>query len=124
MNVSELVDNLIQQGVKLSINKNKLEIHSPVGVLTPHLKSELTTHKTKIIDYLQEQQNDYAINMTDRSSFVYCSQGLSVATIGRLIGGFDKDSLTEFKSPIIDPQISDLYQKDIEMILLLNLEVN
>ncbi len=94
MNVSKLVDNLVQQGVELWVNEDKLGIRSPTGVLTPELKLELTTHKTQIVDYLQEPEQDFAT-----------SQGLSVATIGLLIGGCDQNSLTGIKSPIIDPQI-------------------
>ena len=98
MNVSELVDNLTQQGVELWLDEDRLGIRSPVGVLTPQLKNELSTHKTKIVDYLQEQERD-------SSSSPSCSQGVSVATIGRLIGGFDEKSMTGFKSPIVEPKI-------------------
>ena len=98
MNVSELVNNLTQQGVELWIDDNKLGIRSPVGVLTPQLKDELSIYKTEIVDYLQEQKSD-------SSSSSSCSQGISVATIGRLIGGFDEKSMAEFKSPSIEPKI-------------------
>ncbi|MGF1589955.1 MAG: hypothetical protein ACFCU7_12055 [Pleurocapsa sp.] len=93
MNISELVDNLTQQGVKLWVNDDKLGIRSPKGVLTPQLKLELNTHKTKIVDYLQEPKRDCAT-----------SQGISVATIGLLISGFDQNR-TGFRSPIVDPQM-------------------
>ena len=98
MNVSELVDNLTQQGVELWLDEDKLEIRSPMGVLTPQLKYELSTHKTKIVDYLQEQERVPSNSQT-------CSQGVSIATIGRLIGGFDEKSMTAFKSPIVEPKL-------------------
>ena len=96
MNVSQLVDNLTQQGVKLWVDRDKLGIRSPAAVLTPQLKFELTTHKAEIVDYLQKRES--ARPQTR-------SQGLSLTTIGRLISGVDLDSLTNLKSPIVDPQL-------------------
>jgi hypothetical protein len=103
MNVSELIDKFAQQGIDLWVDGDKLGIRCPTGVLTPQLKSELTTYKTEIIEYLQERENenDSLLN----SSSVTCSQGLSVATIGSLISGSNKNSRTGFKSPIVDPQM-------------------
>lgn len=93
MNVSELVDNLVQQGVELWVNQDKLGIRSPKGVLTPQLKLELTAHKTKIVDYLQKPKKNCAT-----------SQRVSVATIGLLISGFNQNR-TGLRSPIVDPQM-------------------
>jgi hypothetical protein len=93
MNVSELLTNLNQQGVQVWADQDKLRINSPKGVLTPQLRADLTTYKTEILSFLREHQDS---EQTET--------GLSLQTIGRLIGGFDRLS-AQFKSPVIDPGV-------------------
>lgn len=103
MNISKLIDNFARQGIDLWVDGDKLGIRCPTGVLTSQLKSELTTYKTEIIECLQEREKEN--DSLSNSSNLTRSQGLSVATIGSLINGSGKNSLTGFKSPIIDPQL-------------------
>ena len=90
MNVSELLTNLSQQGVQLQIERDKLRINSPKGILTPQLRADIAERKTEILTFLREDNTDKT------------STGLSLQTIGRLIGGGDR-ALSQFKSPVIDP---------------------
>ncbi|MBV9389114.1 MAG: hypothetical protein JOZ78_22070 [Chroococcidiopsidaceae cyanobacterium CP_BM_ER_R8_30] len=97
MNVSELVANLTQHGVHLQAERDKLCIRAPKGVLTPEQHAELAARKGEILAFLHE------INIT-ASTTVPLSQGLSLYTIGRLIGGFCEKSTVEYKQPIIEPR--------------------
>lgn len=96
MNVSELLEDLSQQGVQLWIDQDKLKIQSPKGVLTPTLQTTLAERKAEILTFLRDATLDPASK----------SQDLSLQTIGRLIGGFcDRSpSSTGFIPPVIDPQ--------------------
>lgn len=98
MNTSELLANLTQQGVQLSVDNDKLNIRSPKGVLTPEIREELAAHKSEILAFLREMDVDVS------SIPVPLYQGLSLQTIGRLIGGGIEQSTVEFKSPIIAPK--------------------
>lgn len=93
MNVSELLINLTQQGVQLWADDDKLKINSPKGILTPELKADIATYKTEILTFLRE----------DYDSASDTSTGLSLKTIGRLLGGYDARSPLQFQPPIIDP---------------------
>lgn len=95
MHVSELLTNLDRQGVQLWSDRDKLKINAPKGILTPQLQADLIARKTEIIAFLRE----------DNDSACSTSTGLSLQTIGRLIGGFSSSSSLNFKSPIIDPQV-------------------
>lgn len=96
MNVSELLENLNQQGVQLWTDNDKLKINSPKGVLTPTLRTELAERKTEILAFLQKS------NRT--ASDDAATQDLSLQTIGRLIGGFCR-KVSGFNPPIIDPKL-------------------
>lgn len=98
MNVPELLKNLTQQGVQLWVDDDKLRIHSPKGVLTPNIRTELAERKTEILAFLQESNR----SASDNSEFNL--RDLSLQTIGRLIGGFCGKS-TGFTPPIIDPKV-------------------
>ncbi len=95
MHVSELLTNLSQQGVQLWSDRDKLKINAPKGTLTPQIQADLAARKTEILGFLRES-NDSACQT---------STGLSLQTIGRLIGGFSPNSPQQFKSPIIDPKV-------------------
>lgn len=95
MNVSELLTNLTLQGVQLWADNDKLKINSPKGILTPEIKADIATYKTEILTFLREE-----LDSSDRTS-----TGLSLKTIGRLIGGYDARSLSQFQPPIIDPNV-------------------
>lgn len=95
MNVAELLTNLTAQGVQFWVDDNKLKINSPKGILTPQLQADIVAHKTEILTFLQKSNDCSGDTAT----------GLSLNTIGRLIGGYSKKNTISFKSPIIDPQV-------------------
>lgn len=96
MNVSELLNNLTQQGVQLWIDQDKLKIHSPKGILTQDLRTELAERKTEILSFLREADCPAPGSNCD-------TPDLSLQAIGRIIGGFgDRD--TRFIAPVINPQ--------------------
>lgn len=98
MNVSELLTNLTQQGVQLWADNDKLRVNSPKGILTPQLQADITARKTEILSFLRE-------NNDECDTFIPDGPGLSLQTIGRLLGGFCQTSPIQFKSPIIDPNV-------------------
>jgi hypothetical protein len=98
MNVSELLTNLTEQGVQLWADNDKLRVNSPKGILTPQLQADITARKTEILSFLRE-------NNDDCDTFIPDGPGLSLQTIGRLLGGFCDRSPIQFKSPIIDPSL-------------------
>jgi TubC N-terminal docking domain len=95
MNVSELLTNLTEQGVQLWTDKDKLKINSPKGILTPQIQANIAACKTEIIAFLCKNDGSSCVTNT----------GLSLQTIGRLLGGFNPNSRLQFKSPIVDPQV-------------------
>lgn len=95
MSVSELLTNLNQKGVELWVDNDKLKINSPKGVLTQELKSDIAARKNEILVFLRENKESKQDTAT----------GLSLQTIGRLIGGFCPQASAEFKSPIIEPGV-------------------
>jgi hypothetical protein len=99
MNASELVANLNKQGVHLWVDNDKLNIRSPKGVITPDIQEKLVVHKAEILAFVREM--DVATN----SVFIPFNQGLSLQTIGRLIGGFIDNSIEDFQPPIIDAKL-------------------
>jgi TubC N-terminal docking domain len=95
MNVSKLLENLNRQNIQLWADGDKLNVRSPKGVLTPELRDELNAHKTEIITFLHEEETTVAAPIP-------MDGGLSLQTIGRLIGGSAGQSC---KQPIIDPEV-------------------
>jgi hypothetical protein len=98
MNTQEFFTNLTQQGVQFWADNDKLNIRSPKGVITPELHTELITRKEELLTLLNE------IDVFTRNTYVSLNQGLSLQTIGRLIGCFDQQSYKECESLIIDPK--------------------
>ncbi|RCJ29616.1 non-ribosomal peptide synthase [Nostoc minutum NIES-26] len=98
MNVSEIVENLTQQGVQLWADDGKLKINSPKGLLTPELRTELAERKTEILSFLQTS------NETTSNRSASNTQDLSLQTIGRLIGGYCR-KVTGFIPPVIEPKV-------------------
>lgn len=98
MNASELLANLTQQGVQFWADNDKLSIRSPKGVLTPELHADLAAQKAEILAVLHK------MNTAASSTSVPLGQGLSLQTIGRLIGGFVEQSTARYKQPIIEPK--------------------
>jgi hypothetical protein len=96
MNVTELLENLSQKGVQLWASDGNLRINSPKGVLTPELRTELAQRKAEILTFLEESQKAKSDNGQETT------QGLSLQTIGRLIGGFCKQ-IAGFIPPVIEP---------------------
>ncbi|WP_299487985.1 hypothetical protein [Acaryochloris sp. IP29b_bin.137] len=89
MNASELVTSLSQKGIRIWAENEKLNIRSPKGVVTPALRSEIAAHKTEILALLKQG---------DRQE-ICLENGLSLSTIGHLIGGMKG---TSTRLPIID----------------------
>lgn len=98
MNASELLTNLNQQGVQLWADNEKLRINSPKGILTPQLQADIAARKTEILTLLRENNDSGSTSIPD-------GPGLSLQTIGRLLGGYCEKSSMQFKSPIIDPKV-------------------
>ncbi|KJH71680.1 TubC N-terminal docking domain-related protein [Aliterella atlantica] len=93
MNAAELLTNLTEQGVKLWADNDKLRINSPKGILTPQLQADIAASKTEILTLLRDRSSDDT------------ATGLSLQTIGRLIGGYTDKSPLQFKPPVVDPQV-------------------
>jgi hypothetical protein len=93
MNVAALLENLNQKNIELWASGDKLNIRCAKGVLTPELRAELNEHKAKIITFLRE------VEQTEVTTPL--KGGLSLQTIGRLIGGSTGQSC---KQPIIAPE--------------------
>ncbi|NBD16537.1 MAG: non-ribosomal peptide synthase [Cyanobacteria bacterium] len=93
--LSALLNHLNQQGIQLWRNGEQLKINAPKGTLTPQLRAELAAHKTEILAFLDESKDSSCQTAT----------GLSLQTIGRLLGGFNTSSSIPFQSPIIDPMV-------------------
>jgi hypothetical protein len=98
MNVSELLENLNQQGVQLWADNDKLKINSPKGLLTPEIRSELAECKTEILEFLQQKKETISDLCAPET------QDLSLQTMGRLIGGYSRKA-AGFIPPVIDPQV-------------------
>jgi hypothetical protein len=98
MNVKELLTNLNQQGVQLWADNDKLRINSPQGILTPQLQADIAARKTEILTFLRK-------NNAACDNFIHEGLGLSLQTIGRLMGGFSERVTMHFKSPIVDPNV-------------------
>lgn len=98
MSASSLIEQLTQKGVKIWSDDGKLKIHSPKGILTAELQSEIASRKAEILSFLERQQHEPA-----PSDCTTSFQGLSLQTIGRLIGGYGSEET--FTPPVIDPNI-------------------
>jgi hypothetical protein len=99
MTASEILAKLTQQGVQFWVENNKLNIRSPKGVITSTIKAEIATYKGDILALLQE------MNLVTKSASEPLSQGISLPTIGRLIGGFAGESPVGYQPPIINPKL-------------------
>ncbi|MGJ3246541.1 MAG: hypothetical protein ACFE0I_10745 [Elainellaceae cyanobacterium] len=100
MNASELLDTLNQRGVQVWVDRDKLTIRSPKGMITPELREQLATHKSDLLALLKRDDDS-----ADDCPSLTQGQGLSIQTIGRLIGGFDGSSSQSYKPPVIRPQV-------------------
>ncbi|NDJ25208.1 non-ribosomal peptide synthase [Nostoc sp. B(2019)] len=99
MNTTEIVNSLRQQGVDIWVENETLNIRSPKGVITQDIQAQLVAHKSEILDFLRCDRN------LNSSSLAPLAQGLSLQTIGRLIGEVGDELNPEFKQPIIDPKL-------------------
>ncbi len=99
MNASEILASLTQQGVQIWVENEKLNIRSPKGVLTPDIQAQITARKPEILEFLRER------NTPNVFPTVPLPQGLSLQTIGRLIGETGDQLNLESKEPIIDPKL-------------------
>ena len=95
MSAAEILAKLTQQGVLFWAENSKLNIRSPKGVITPEIQVEISTYKEDILALIQEMtvNNNYAGEPL--------IQGISLQTIGKLIGGFSGEV---YQLPIINPQ--------------------
>ena len=97
LEISQLINDLDQKGVKISTENGKLRIHASKGVLTPEVRQLLSTQKAAIIEFLNKKPEDVANTCSS-------NQDLSLQTIGRLIGGFSGSTSVGFKPPITAPE--------------------
>ena len=58
MNIEQLIDDLIKQGVKLWVESEQLRVNAPKGVLTLETRNLLANNKAKLISLLQEKKAD------------------------------------------------------------------
>lgn len=100
MNISELITELAQKGIRLQANQNRISIRSSKGILTPELKAKLTEYKPEILAFLQ--QTKYGDETLSEDAGLCGQTGLSLNTLGRLIGGFTNPYSTEYRPPVID----------------------
>ncbi|WP_013334459.1 hypothetical protein [Gloeothece verrucosa] len=98
MSIAELIKDLNHQGIKLWVDEDKLKIQSPKGALTEQIYAKLSKHKPEILTYLQ-QNNSPKTEVKETEG-----EGLSLQTLGKLIGGFCNNSSVSasYKPPIID----------------------
>jgi TubC N-terminal docking domain len=103
MNISELVTDLIQQGVQFQVKENKLKISSAQSILTDDLLAKLGKYKPEILTFLRQQSDeDSAENSLSQNP----EAGSSLDTIGRLISGFaDLERSEEYRSPTVDTRM-------------------
>lgn len=99
MNTSEILATLTQQCVQMWVENDTLNIRSPKGVLTPDIQAEIAAHKPEIMAFLR--RGDVAVS----SPSVALEHGLSLQTIGRLIGEVGDQLNSESKQPIIEPRL-------------------
>ena len=98
MNAAEILAKLTQQGVLFWSENSKLNIRSPKGVITPEIQVEIAKYKEDILALIQE------MNVTNDYVHEPLMQGISLQTIGKLIGGFSGESPTGYQTPVINPQ--------------------
>ena len=98
MNAAEILAKLTQQGVLFWSENSKLNIRSPKGVITPEIQIEIAKYKEDILALIQE------MNVTNDYVHEPLMQGISLQTIGKLIGGFSGESPTGYQIPVINPQ--------------------
>ena len=98
MNAAEILAKLTQQGVLFWSENSKLNIRSPKGVITPEIQIEIAKYKEDILALIQE------MNVTNDYVHEPLMQGISLQTIGKLIGGFSGESPTGYQTPVINPQ--------------------
>lgn len=95
MNISEFLAELSRQNIHVQLDDDKLNIRSPKGAVTPELRAELIAHKAEILAFLNGTDNADSSTLT----------GMSLQTIGRLIGGFSEKLTAEYKTPVIDSRV-------------------
>ncbi|MFM6252792.1 MAG: hypothetical protein ACKPEQ_27215, partial [Dolichospermum sp.] len=98
MNAAEILAKLTQQGVLFWAENSKLNIRYPQGVITPEIQLEIAKYKADILALIQE------MNVTDNYNNQTLIPGISLQTIGKLIGGFSGESPIGYKPPIINPK--------------------
>ncbi|KHG38869.1 MAG: non-ribosomal peptide synthase [Aphanizomenon flos-aquae KM1D3_PB] len=98
MNAAEILAKLTQQGVLFWSENSKLNIRYPKGVITPEIQIEIAKYKEDILALIQE------MNVTNDYVHEPLMQGISLQTIGKLIGGFSGESPTGYQIPVINPQ--------------------
>ncbi len=52
-NINELLSRLRKLGIRLQVDKDRLRLDAPVGVLSSSLREEISRHKSEIIQYFE-----------------------------------------------------------------------
>ncbi|MEN8446801.1 MAG: hypothetical protein ABG776_17525, partial [Cyanobacteria bacterium J06555_13] len=103
MTVSELIDTLNKNNIRLWVDAGKLRIQAPKGTLTPHLKTDIAAYKSELVNHLRLASGSVSHSQISGQSSGQAHEqtdcGLSLSTIGQLIGG------GQTALPVIDPQV-------------------
>ncbi|MEL6814215.1 MAG: hypothetical protein AAFP03_05290 [Cyanobacteria bacterium J06598_3] len=103
MTVSELIDTLNKNNIRLWVDAGKLRIQAPKGALTPHLKADIAAYKSELVNHLRLASvslgHSQISGQISGQTHEQTDCGLSLSTIGQLIGG------GQTALPVIDPQV-------------------
>lgn len=94
MTLSQLIEQLNSQNIRVWADGDKLRLNAPKGRLSEQLKAEIASRKADILQYLGRLSGG---GQTEQNSTT--PTGLSLRTIGQLIGGGTE------ASPVIDPHV-------------------
>jgi hypothetical protein len=103
LKIADFLATLTQSGVQVSTEHNKVRIQSPKGLLSQELKQAIADRKAEILSFLTAKSPSAPTQPP-----VSCPQkhaGLSLQTLGRVIGGFCQANFGAFTPPVIDPQV-------------------
>lgn len=99
MNAPELLENLTEQGVKLWVSNNKLNIRAPKGVITPEMRDRLADNKARLLELLKNR-----LAQPETCTREDSLQGISPNTIGRIINGFSTPTAAGYIPPVVSAQ--------------------
>ena len=99
MDTAQLITALEHRGIRLWVDGEKLRLNAPKGTLTPQIKAEIVAHKLALLDWLSSKPADGDSCQTKAQTRTQTGCGLSLQTIGRLIGG------SRSAAPVVAPSV-------------------